>query len=120
MVSRVLSSAPSLGKTGNTMLYLNINMHNMFFKFSIYKPPQGGGGLFISSTLGRGLISHKLYFINEVLLFMKNYIFLCTSAGIFLTKLTSTVFEFVPLLLVVIAFIILVSRGKDGRMVNNG
>lgn len=119
MVSCVLSSAPSLGKTGNTMLYLNINMHNMFLKSSIYKPPQGGG-LFISSTLGRGLISHKLYFINEVLLFMKNYIFLCTSVGIFLTKVTSTVFEFVPLLLVVIAFIILVSRGKDGRMVNNG
>ena len=37
MVSSVLSSAPSLARTGRIILQLNINMHAMLFKSPLHK-----------------------------------------------------------------------------------
>lgn len=52
LVSSVLSSAPLLGKTDSTILYLNINMHKMFFKSFIYKRGEGGTYLFQACCVG--------------------------------------------------------------------
>ena len=93
--------------------YLNINIHTLFFKFSL-SISKGDACIFQACCMSRCLNFLKISLTNEILIFMSksNQFLLCTIAGVYFSQSRWVLLlDLLPSFIIIVSFI-LVSKER--------